>query len=415
MELEQIIRALMARANGPQMPTYAPGSQNGVPPLGGDEMTVGRPFPNEQMPQMAPAPGNQPSMPSGGFTPEIVGALTGQEPQVPSALRQRQASNMRGIGADGIPAGSEIVRALRAQPQLMDAPAGEFFSGIGFPTDEADALAQIDAMPPEERAAFYDYIMQDFTGDMEYSGDAPIQSILDGYSTSAQPANPAMDQFREMSVEEREAYLNELNGGASQPYDMSGPERLQPTQATPNLYTGDGIEDLGLNTTEGREFGFALRGQESHDIITQLEEQGTEFWSRMASGVPLVGNYLVDSDYQMYDQARRDFINATLRRESGAVISDAEFANAEQQYFPQPGDSPEVIAQKRRNRERAILAMRAGSGPGIAALPQMAEPQATGSIPDWSELNAAEQRAMVNRFGEDFLSQNWPGYGGATQ
>ena len=57
---------------------------------------------------------------------------------------------------------------------------------------------------------------------------------------------------------------------------------------------------------------------------------------------------------QQIEQAQRDFINAALRRESGAVISDAEFANARQQYFPQPGDSKQVIDQKRRNREMAI-------------------------------------------------------------
>ncbi|MGB0855392.1 MAG: hypothetical protein ACPGSI_18995, partial [Pikeienuella sp.] len=55
-----------------------------------------------------------------------------------------------------------------------------------------------------------------------------------------------------------------------------------------------------------------------------------------------------------------------LRRESGAVISDEEFENANVQYFPVPGDSPEVIAQKRRNRENAIEGLRIGSGDGAA-------------------------------------------------
>jgi 3-deoxy-D-arabino-heptulosonate 7-phosphate (DAHP) synthase len=57
---------------------------------------------------------------------------------------------------------------------------------------------------------------------------------------------------------------------------------------------------------------------------------------------------------QQVEQAQRDFINAVLRRESGAVISNDEFANGRRQYFPQPGDTPQVIEQKRRNREMAI-------------------------------------------------------------
>ena len=68
-------------------------------------------------------------------------------------------------------------------------------------------------------------------------------------------------------------------------------------------------------------------------------------------------NFLKSSDQQQFEQAQRNFINSVLRRESGAVISDQEFANARQQYFPQPWDSPETIDQKRRNREVVTTGM----------------------------------------------------------
>jgi hypothetical protein len=47
-------------------------------------------------------------------------------------------------------------------------------------------------------------------------------------------------------------------------------------------------------------------------------------------------------------------MTAVLRRESGAAISSGEYDNADKQYFPQIGDSKEVIKQKARNRELAI-------------------------------------------------------------
>lgn len=72
----------------------------------------------------------------------------------------------------------------------------------------------------------------------------------------------------------------------------------------------------------------------------------------------------------MAQQAQRNFVNAVLRRESGAVISDEEFANAAQQYFPQPGDSPAVVAQKAQNRMTAIAGVRRASGPGGQEQPQ---------------------------------------------
>lgn len=65
---------------------------------------------------------------------------------------------------------------------------------------------------------------------------------------------------------------------------------------------------------------------------------------------------------QQYDQAARNFINAVLRRESGAVISKEEFENAYQQYLPRPGDSAEVLAQKALNRQETIKGLTLSAG-----------------------------------------------------
>ncbi|MNY33828.1 hypothetical protein D3C86_1681260 [compost metagenome] len=51
-----------------------------------------------------------------------------------------------------------------------------------------------------------------------------------------------------------------------------------------------------------------------------------------------------------------------LRQESGASIAPSEFDNARKQYFPQPGDSDKVIAQKARNREIAIQGLQNNAG-----------------------------------------------------
>lgn len=89
--------------------------------------------------------------------------------------------------------------------------------------------------------------------------------------------------------------------------------------------------------------------------------------SRVERGLaktPVFGNSMVSDQYQKFDQAQRDFINAVLRRESGAVISPSEFENAGKQYFPQPGDSPAVLKQKQANRIEAIRGIGAGAGRG---------------------------------------------------
>jgi hypothetical protein len=133
-----------------------------------------------------------------------------------------------------------------------------------------------------------------------------------------------------------------------------------------------------LTEAEGKSTGFYGRGVESQKTLNNLESQGTSIWNKTVGNLPVVGNFARSQDAQKYDQAKRDFINAVLRRESGAVISPEEFANAEQQYFPQPGDGEEVIAQKRRNRDVTIQGLKVSSGQGANfALPpeQSSKPQ----------------------------------------
>lgn len=89
---------------------------------------------------------------------------------------------------------------------------------------------------------------------------------------------------------------------------------------------------------------------------------GMDITQKGRAKVPVIGNYLTSENYQAYDQAQRDFVNATLRRESGAVISESEFDNARKQYFPQPGDSEKVLAQKAANRAEAIKGIAGGAG-----------------------------------------------------
>lgn len=119
----------------------------------------------------------------------------------------------------------------------------------------------------------------------------------------------------------------------------------------------------GKPLTEGQSKAalFGSRMQSSDEIINGLAAKGVNN-SVPGTNLPIVGRAITafsPAERQQLDQAKRDFINATLRRESGAVIADSEFANGEKQYFPQPGDSKEVIAQKARNRQiatRGVLA-----------------------------------------------------------
>jgi hypothetical protein len=60
---------------------------------------------------------------------------------------------------------------------------------------------------------------------------------------------------------------------------------------------------------------------------------------------------------QKFHAAASNWVAAQLRQESGAAIGPKEYADALVQYFPQAGDSNEVIQSKRALRETATMGM----------------------------------------------------------
>lgn len=129
---------------------------------------------------------------------------------------------------------------------------------------------------------------------------------------------------------------------------------------------------------------YGKRLNQAEDVFKDLEDKGYNRadWFEGAkdklSGVWGVGHFTSD-DLKRQQQAERNFVTATLRKESGASISKGEFETAEKQYFPREGDSPEVIAQKRANRQQVIEGMKLGSGRAWEQLPQVASEKGKGA------------------------------------
>jgi len=112
--------------------------------------------------------------------------------------------------------------------------------------------------------------------------------------------------------------------------------------------------------------GFADRVERSNKILNDLEDMENFnpalFGETIAASVPLFGNSMLSPEKQRYEQAKRDFVTAVLRLESGAAILDSEFDRENKKYFPQFGDSPEVIAQKRVSRDKQFDILKSQSG-----------------------------------------------------
>lgn len=136
---------------------------------------------------------------------------------------------------------------------------------------------------------------------------------------------------------------------------------------------GPGDRKLNPTETQGKSSLYATRAAQADKILNDLEGEYSRAGlgaSQSAQDLPLGGlgisalaNQLTPANAQKADQAQRNFINAILRQESGAAISASEFDNARRQYFPQTGDSDDVVAQKADNRRSAISGLNTMAGP----------------------------------------------------
>lgn len=230
-----------------------------------------------------------------------------------------------------------------------------------------------------------------FGGNLDTNNPMAGSSIaLKGAQAWAQRANAAQssaaaERSRASAAQTRAQMAEGTNrGGAKAPAgyrwaaDGVSLETIPGGPADPNTKGAK----LAKPPTEGQAKALMFGGRMAvaDDIFKELESSGVSrpgAFKQISQGVlgavPLIGdslsagagaatNWTQSADQQRVEQAQRDFINAVLRRESGAAISMPEFANAAQQYFPQPGDSPAVIRQKAANRRTAIIGMQAEFG-----------------------------------------------------
>lgn len=84
-------------------------------------------------------------------------------------------------------------------------------------------------------------------------------------------------------------------------------------------------------------------------------------------GAQALGNVLDSRQRQQYKQFQENWVRANLRAESGAAIGKDEMEKEIKTYFPQIGDSQEVIAQKAEARRVTAEAMKRRGGRAAAA------------------------------------------------
>lgn len=110
--------------------------------------------------------------------------------------------------------------------------------------------------------------------------------------------------------------------------------------------------------------------------LGRLRAATAQFDGDQAAGtapVPVPNNFQIfageraprwaSEDFRRWEQARKNFATALLRRESGASIAPQEYESVDAIYIPLPGDSKEVLELKANNRRLALQQLEIGAGP----------------------------------------------------
>lgn len=146
-----------------------------------------------------------------------------------------------------------------------------------------------------------------------------------------------------------------------------------PAGGAPSIIPGVRPEGKGPTESQATAQLYVERMAQSDPIFESM--QPPSYGAKAKESLPgNIGNIMQSPEARQWFQAERNFINAVLRKESGAVISASEFDEARKQYIPQPGDDEKTKAQKRQARATAIRQIAVGAGPGYKP-PALSNPE----------------------------------------
>ena len=116
-----------------------------------------------------------------------------------------------------------------------------------------------------------------------------------------------------------------------------------------------------LTEVQSKDLNFYQRGVPANEILSKVEKALTNPLDPTLAKLP-GGNYTVSKDFQIAQNAAKDFLAVILRKDTGAAVTESEVETYGKIFLPERGDAPETITQKREARARALEGIRLGLG-----------------------------------------------------
>lgn len=332
--------------------------------------------------------------PASGYVDPMVSAPNSRKP-VAQALAQQPVQTAQ----NAQPANSRqgIVQALMGgQQQTQDLPENYYPAAPAAPGATSPSRQQIMRVlsdqfsTPEQKA-----IAQDMYQQMQQANDPLRQLQLQkGQLELEQMRNPQVEplkvgqgetlidprtnkvlfktdpkpEAKPSAVQEYEYAKGQGFPGTFQDWEASkkGGMSLQVDPATGAVTFQQGGNIKPMTEGQSKDAVFSTRAEGALPLIDQFGDSLTGQEGIVGGTVgqlPVVGNFAKSEGYQQAEQAGKEFLQAILRKDTGAAITADETSEYGSVYLPRPGDTPATLEQKKVSRRRALEAIKAGMPP----------------------------------------------------
>jgi len=182
-----------------------------------------------------------------------------------------------------------------------------------------------------------------------------------------------------------------------------GEDQIAKEGEAPPIIAGTKTLKSNYNEKQNLAATFAMRIEKSIKQIEDLENAGYSpvnlrdfFVNNYIPFAPkALENFLSSAEYKQYMRARTDIATAQLRFESGAVIGEGEVNWIDLTYFPEFGDDPQTLLDKRQARREALSNMIGIAGGAYDELKEKAKKNEFGFEQE-SALDELKERAKNN-------------------
>jgi hypothetical protein len=249
--------------------------------------------------------------------------------------------------------------------------------------------------------------------------------LPDGRVTQVADATAPAGGFRPATTEESAAFggIPGQIGPDGRFYPVNAPSGMtieSDGQGGFRMVQGSGVGGGDVRFTEGqsRDNVYATRAEGALAALDGIDQTLTNRTELLAESVPLgFGRAIQTPEFQQARAAGREFLQASLRKDTGAAITTQEVEEYGSVYLPQPGDTPEMLAWRRTARQRALEALRSGMNAeqmetvtrALAASTPTAPPQMGGLMGagDSQQPSAApaQGQAQIPSIPQDAISQ----------